>query len=59
MSAILEGILTGIWAIVFTIASINKIVDEQGYERLTALAEWIDQTCANLVTLIKRPRELY
>jgi hypothetical protein len=33
----------------------NKIVIEQGYDSLTALAELTDQTCTNLIILIRRP----
>jgi hypothetical protein len=55
MAAILAGMPTGLRAIGFTIAASNKIVDEQGYDSLTALAELTDQTCANLVPLIRKP----
>jgi hypothetical protein len=55
MAAILAGMRTGLRAIGFTIASSDEIVDEQGYDSLTALAELTDQTCADLVALIRRP----
>ena len=47
--------LTSIWAIIFTKESICEIVDKKGYDCLTELAELIEETCANLVTLISRP----
>jgi hypothetical protein len=46
---------TGLCAIGFTIASSDEIVDKQGYDSLTALAELTDQTCTDLITLIRRP----
>jgi hypothetical protein len=55
MAAIVAGMRTGLRAIGFTIASSDEIVDEQGYDSLEALAELTDQTCADLVTLIRRP----
>ena len=55
MAAILAGMRTGLRAIGFTIASSNEIVDEQGYNDLTALAELTDQTCTDLIMLIRRP----
>ncbi len=55
MAATLAGMRTGLRAIGFTIASSNKIVDEQGYDDLTVLAELTDQTCIDLITLIRRP----
>jgi hypothetical protein len=30
-------------------------VDKEGYNYLTALAKLTDQTCTNLITLIRRP----
>jgi hypothetical protein len=53
--ACLAGMRTGLWAVGFTIASSDKIVDKQGYNSLTALAELTDQTCADLVALIQKP----
>jgi hypothetical protein len=55
MAAILAGMPTGLWAIGVTIAASDKIVDEQGYDSLTALAELTDQTCPNLLALIRKP----
>jgi hypothetical protein len=55
MAAITAGMRTGLRAIGFTIAASDEILDEQGYDSLTALAELTDQTCADLVTLIRRP----
>jgi hypothetical protein len=55
MAAILAGMRTGLRAIGFTIAASDEIVDEQGYDSLTALAELTDQTCADLVSLIRKP----
>jgi hypothetical protein len=55
MAALLAGMRTGLRAIGFTIAASDEIVDEQGYDSLTALAELTDHTCADLVTLIRRP----
>jgi uncharacterized membrane protein YgcG len=55
MAAITAGMRTGLRAIGFTIAASDEIVDDQGYDSLTALAELTDQTCADLVTLIRRP----
>jgi hypothetical protein len=55
MAAILAGMRTSLWAVGFTIAASDEIVDEQGYDSLTALAELTDQTCADLVALIQKP----
>jgi hypothetical protein len=55
MAAIVAGMKTGLRAIGFSNASSDEIVDEQGYDSLTALAELTDQTCIDLVTLIRRP----
>jgi hypothetical protein len=55
MAATLAGMCTGLRAIGFTITSSSEIVDEQGYNYLTALAKLTDQTCTNLITLIRRP----
>jgi hypothetical protein len=55
MAAILAGMHTGLRSIGFTIAASDEIVDEQGYDSLTALAELTDQTCADLVALIRKP----
>jgi hypothetical protein len=52
MAAILAGMRTGLRAIGFTMASSNEMVDKQGYNDLTALAELTDQRCTNLITLI-------
>jgi hypothetical protein len=58
MAAILAGIRTGLRAIGFTIASRDVIVREQSYDSLDTLAELTDQTCADLVTLIRHPDPL-
>jgi hypothetical protein len=55
MAAILAGMRTGLRSIGFTIAASDEIVDKQGYDSLTALAELTDQTCADLVALIRKP----
>jgi hypothetical protein len=55
MAAIVAGMKTGLRAIGFTAASSDEIVDEQGYDSLIALAELTDQTCIDLITLIRRP----
>jgi hypothetical protein len=55
MAAITAGMKTGFRAIGFTVAASDEIVDEQGYDSLDALAELNDQTCTDLVTLIRRP----
>jgi hypothetical protein len=47
MAAILAAMRTGLRAIGSTIAASDQIVDKQGYNSLTALAELTDQTCAN------------
>jgi hypothetical protein len=53
MAAITAGMKNGLRAIGFTIASSDEIVDKQGYDSLTALAELTDQTCIDLVSLIR------
>jgi hypothetical protein len=55
MAAINAGMRTGLRAIGFTIAASDEIVNGQGYDSLSALAELTDQTCADLVALIRRP----
>jgi hypothetical protein len=55
MAAVAAGMRTGLHAIGFTIASSDEIVNEQGYDSLTAMAELTDQTCTDLITLIRRP----
>ena len=55
MAAILAGMRTGLRAIGFTIASSDEIVAKQGYDSLTALAELTDDTCTDLIALIRRP----
>jgi hypothetical protein len=55
MAAIVAGMRTGLRAIGFTVASSDEIVGEQGYDSLGALAELTDETCADLITLIRRP----
>jgi hypothetical protein len=55
MAAVVAGMHSGLRAIGFTIASSDEIVDEQGYNSLTALAELTDQTCTDLITLIRQP----
>jgi hypothetical protein len=55
MAAIVAGMKTGLRAIGFTVASSDEIVDEQGYDSLAALAELMDQTCIDLISLIRRP----
>ncbi len=51
----MAGMRTGLPSIGFTIAASDEIVDKQGYDSLTALAELTDQTCADLVSLIRKP----
>jgi hypothetical protein len=55
MAAIVAGMRSGLRAIGFTIESSTEIVDKQGYDDLVALAELTDQTCTNLITLIRCP----
>jgi hypothetical protein len=55
MAAIVAGMRSGLWAIGFTNDASDEIVDEQGYDSIIALAELTDQTCADLVTFIRRP----
>jgi hypothetical protein len=55
MSVIVAGMKTGLQVIGFIIASSDEIIDEQGYDSLTTVAELKDQTCTDLVTLISRP----
>jgi hypothetical protein len=51
----MAGMCTGLWPIGFSIAASDEIVDRQGYDSLTALAELMDTACADLVALIMRP----
>lgn len=55
MTAHQAGMRNGLTAIGFSVAAAAEIVNEQGYDPLTTLAELTDITIGDLISTVRKP----